>query len=86
MSKFDWSNWHKKLSTLVAGLATSVGLMATALVGYYTQLPPEQQANWPWWLVPALTLAPTLIAALGPFAVAFRQAFLESPDTDNDYA
>jgi hypothetical protein len=28
----------------------------------------------------------TLIAALGPFAVAFRQAFLESTDTDNDYA
>lgn len=81
---FDWTNWTRKLSTLVAALAVSVAGLCGTVLTYYSGLTPEQQALWPWWLPLALTLAPGVVAALGPVAVAFRQSFLESPDTDND--
>lgn len=75
---FDWSNWTRKLSTLVAGLAVTAGGVAATLLNYYASLTPEQQAGWPWWLPPLLALSPGVIAALGPVAVAFRQAFFDN--------
>ena len=84
--KFNWSGWTRKLSTLVAAAATGLGTLATGVMGYYLTLSPEEKAAWPFWLPLALTMTPTVIAALGPVAVAFRQSFFESPDTDNDDA
>lgn len=80
---FDWTNWTRKLSTMVAALAVSVAGLCGTVLTYYNGLTPEQQAGWPWWLPLALTLAPGVVAAFGPVAVAFRQSFLESPDTDS---
>lgn len=74
---FNWTNWTRKLSTLVAALAISVAGLCGTILTYYNGLTPEQQAGWPWWLPLALALAPGVVAALGPVAVAFRQAFFD---------
>ena len=82
MSNFDWTNWTKKLSTLVAAASVSVAGISAAVLGYYTSLSPEQQAAWPFWLPAVLALSPGIIAALGPLAVAFRQALYGPDDSD----
>lgn len=82
MSNFDWTNWTKKLSTLVAAASVSVAGISAAVLGYYTSLTPDQQSQWPFWLPAVLALSPGVIAALGPLAVAFRQALWGSDESD----
>lgn len=79
--RFDFTNWTKKMSTLVAAVAASFTAVSASVMGYYLSLSPEQQANWPFWLPMLLVIGPGFVAALGPVAVAFRQAFLDD-DTD----
>lgn len=87
MSRFNWAHWTRKLSTLVAAAAVSAGGIAAAVLAYYSGLPAAVQASWPFWLPPALALFPGVVAALGPFAVAFRQAvFDESPTEESENA
>lgn len=74
---FNWSGFTKKLSTLVAAIVVALGSISAAIMGHYLTLTPEQQATWPFWLPVSLTLGPSLLAALGPVAVAFRQALFD---------
>jgi hypothetical protein len=41
--RFDWSTVWRKLSTLLAALATTCG----SVLVYYNQLEPFQKAQWP---------------------------------------
>jgi hypothetical protein len=79
--RFDWTGATKKLSTLVAAASVSYGLIASAIMAHYLALSPAQQETWPWWVPMALVAGPGIIAGLGPFAVAFRQAFIDDTDS-----
>lgn len=79
---FNWSGFTKKLSTLVAAVAVALTGVSASVLAYYQTLPPEQQAGWPFWLPMALVIGPGVVAALGPVAVAFRQAWFADDGAD----
>lgn len=67
--RFDWTSVWRRLSTLLATLATMCG----SVLVYYNQLEPFQRAQWPWWVPLALTMAIPVLTGLIPAATSFRQ-------------
>ena len=78
---FDFTNWSRKLSTLLAALVGAFTAVSGTIMGHYLSLTPEQQAGWPFWLPMLLVIGPGALAALGPVAVAFRQTFFDDTDS-----
>lgn len=67
--KFDWAGVTKKLSSLIALLATMCG----STLAYYSQLDPLQKSSWPWWIPLALTIAMPVLTASIPVATSYKQ-------------
>ena len=77
---FDFTNWTKKLSTLVTALVGAFTAISGTVMAHYLSLPPEHQATWPYWLPMLLVIGPGALTALVPVAVAFRQALYDDTD------
>lgn len=72
MKTFNWANVLRRLSTLLAILATGAG----GLLAYYLKLPAEIQATWPWWAAPLLSFLTPALTALVPVATSYNQPAL----------
>lgn len=76
--RFDWTNWTRKLSTLVAALTTVAG----SALAYYSQLDPVERAAWPWWVPLTLAVLVPVLPMLVPAATSYKQPALKRHDTD----
>lgn len=73
MSKFNWENVTKRLSTWLAVVSAS----ATAGLAAYAVMPARAQEAFPEWTLMALGVSAVGSALLIPVATSFRQSNLQ---------